>query len=106
LAQFDSGRTVLIFTDDVAWCRQQAIFNEPRFIILENSSAIVDLCLMTMCSDHIISNSAFSWWGAWLANAGKVIAPDQYSQLGSWMLVRGDTIEDLYPSNWIMVKAV
>ena len=44
-------------------------------MISENDDGYVDQCLMSMCSDFIIANSSFSWWGAWLADSAKVIAP-------------------------------
>ena len=40
-----------------------------------------DLYLMSCCKNHILANSSFSWWGAWLDN-GKdklVIAPEKLS---------------------------
>lgn len=47
---------------------------EPK--IISRNSMQVDLAIMTMCKAGIISNSSFSWWGAYL-NAEKeiIIAP-------------------------------
>ena len=51
---------------------------------------------MTQCSDFIIANSTFSWWGAWLANRGNVIAPKKWFGSNNSHL---DT-KDLYPDDW------
>ena len=37
-----------------------------------------DMCLMSKCKYHIIANSSFSWWGAWLADSEKIIAPKNW----------------------------
>ena len=66
---------VLIFSDDTEWCKKQEIFQPDRFLISESNNNLVDMCLMTMCHYHIIANSSFSWWGAWLSSTRKVIAP-------------------------------
>jgi hypothetical protein len=66
---------VLIFSDDVGWCKQQKLFSGDRFHISDNNSTAYDLCLQSYCSYHVIANSSFSWWGAWLAKSKKVIAP-------------------------------
>jgi len=39
-----------------------------------------DLHLMTCCRGHVIANSSFSWWGAWLAASDLVIAPARWFQ--------------------------
>jgi hypothetical protein len=66
---------VLIFSDDPDWCKKQELFQPDRFLISESNNNLVDMCLMTMCMYHIIANSSFSWWGAWLSDSKKVIAP-------------------------------
>jgi hypothetical protein len=99
LKHFDNDRTVIIFSDDPEWCNQQEIFSGDRFLVSENNSNYVDLCLMTLCKDHIIANSSFSWWGAWLAKGNKVIAPSKWFGPDNAHL---DTT-DLYCSNWIVI---
>lgn len=72
---FNKDLKVLIFSDDVSWAEQQEIFQSERFFFSRNNNTAVDLCMQTFCKYHIIANSSFSWWGAWLANSKKVIKP-------------------------------
>ena len=69
---------VIVFSDDAAWCKQQELFSSDRFSISEENTTDADLCLMSMCQYHVIANSSFSWWGAWLARSKKVIAPKNW----------------------------
>ena len=78
LSNFDSDATILVFSDDPDWCNQQELFSDDRFMIAEGNSGYVDMCLMSLCSGHIIANSSFSWWGAWLSDSKQVIAPSQW----------------------------
>jgi len=59
--------------------------------------AYEDLRLMSLCRHHIIANSSFSWWGAWLsAHPGKiVIAPKK------WFNLDDINTDDLLPEGWL-----
>jgi len=73
-----SDLPVIIFSDDPDWCDQQQLFSSDRFLISKGNATDFDLCLMSHCHYHIIANSSFSWWGAWLAKSGKIIAPKNW----------------------------
>ena len=98
LKLFDSDREVIIFSDDTEWCREQELFADDRFAVAEGGDQFYDLCLMSMCDDFIIANSTFSWWGAWLGNRGKVVAPKQW--FGE--ALDHDT-KDLYCKGWTVL---
>ena len=91
---FDNDIPVIIFSDDIEWCKEQIIFSGDRFIFSENNNAGTDLMLQSLCKYHIIANSSFSWWGSWLAKSKKVIAPKKW-------LGRNVNLNDLYCENWI-----
>ena len=96
LSKFDKKRQVVVFTDDPKWAFEQELFADDRFIISNEVGPYHDLYLMTQCDDFIIANSTFSWWGAWLANRGTVIAPKKW--FGPNNIDKN--IDDLYPPHW------
>jgi len=96
LSKFNSDRQVVIFSDDPQWCMEQKIFDSDRFIVSQGTGPYHDLYLMTQCNDFIIANSSFSWWGAWLANKGKVIAPKKWFGTNNAHL----NTKDLYCEHW------
>ena len=98
LKLFDSDREVIIFSDDTEWCKEQELFADDRFAVAEGGDQFYDLCLMSLCDDFIIANSTFSWWGAWLGNRGKVVAPKQW--FGE--ALDHDT-KDLYCKGWTVL---
>lgn len=71
-----------IFSDDPEWCRSE--FREPDTEVVDGGAAsanpLHDLHLMSLARHHIIANSSYSWWAAWLGdNPGQqVIMPDQW----------------------------
>ena len=101
LSHMPENIPVMIFSDGIDWCKEQDIFQGDRFIFAEGNSTGVDLCLQSLCTYHIIANSSFSWWGAWLAKSKKVIAPVL------WFGTEGNTAknqtQDLYLDEWIKI---
>ena len=89
-----------VFSDNMEWARKNLKFNYPTTFI-EGNSDVTDMRLMSMCRHHIIANSTFSWWGAYLdPNPNKiVIAPDKWHHEMSWWG------EDIIPPNWIILAA-
>jgi hypothetical protein len=69
---------ILCFSDDPHWCR--AKFSDPRISFVEPHDDILDLFLFSRCQTNIISNSTYSWWGAWLNPRcdAAVFAPDRW----------------------------
>ncbi|WP_195848950.1 alpha-1,2-fucosyltransferase [Providencia sp. wls1922] len=70
-----------IFSNDKLWCEENLTpLFDGNFHIVENNSQEIDLWLISQCQHHIIANSTFSWWGAWLANSDSqiVITPDPW----------------------------
>jgi len=78
LKLFDKNVQILVFSDDPAWCQEQGLFADDSIMISEGNDADVDMCLMSKCNYHIIANSSFSWWGAWLGDSEKVVAPSNW----------------------------
>jgi len=66
---------IFIFSDDINWCKENFKFNKMNFI---DNNEIESLKMMTMCNKHIISNSTFSWWGAYLSKSDEVVLPNRW----------------------------
>ncbi|RIK37863.1 MAG: hypothetical protein DCC58_17440 [Chloroflexi bacterium] len=72
---------VLVFSDDIPWCRANPYFPADRRVeYVSGNDQFTDLYLLSLCDHHIIANSSFSWWGAWLAQREdqQVIAPSTW----------------------------
>lgn len=84
--------SIVIFSDDIEWCRTEfgdyAVENEIAFFVgtprakeheKEYGTAPVldwiDLQMMSRCDRHILSNSTYSWWGAFLSHDKSPIYP-------------------------------
>jgi hypothetical protein len=78
------GAKLYVFSDDPAWCRSRYASCEPAATVVDLAASRaepgLDLHLMSRCKHHIISNSTYSWWAAWLADApGQIVcAPSRW----------------------------
>ena len=91
----------IVFSDDITYVRENMNFG-LRCLYIDQKYGYEDyeeLMIMSKCKHHIIANSTFSWWGAWLnGNENKtVIAPRKWFR----DKIEGDT--NLIPDNWIRV---
>lgn len=90
----------VIFSDEPNWVVKNFPL-PPHFTLVDwnlNENSFRDLQLMTQCSHHILANSSFSWWGAWLGkNKNKiVIAPAQW-----WHIDNPIRDQFIVPTNWM-----
>jgi hypothetical protein len=79
IGKFDLKNSLfLVFSDDIEWCKKK--FEGENFIFSDTNNPYTDLAIMSMCDHHIIANSSFSWWGAWLnrSEGKRVIAPSRW----------------------------
>ena len=98
------NKTIVVFSDDIEWCRNHFTFTPYEFIFVESGCDVTDLYLMSNMAHNIIANSTFSWWGAYLNNRKrkKVIYPSiWYGHLRS---ERNNDLKDLFPEEWIKIN--
>jgi Glycosyl transferase family 11 len=95
MAEFP-GAHFIVFSDDIEWCK--LYLRGPDVEFSEGFSPDRDLQRMIACDHHIIANSSYSWWGAYLGQNLKkrVIAPRKWfgPAKASWSTV------DLLPESW------
>jgi hypothetical protein len=86
-----------IFSDDFPWCKEN-LGHLPNVHYIE-APVHEQMWLMSMCDHFIISNSSFSWWGAYLSrNPNKVVVAPQ-----TWFGPRFvGTWHDMYCDKWII----
>jgi len=101
LAAFPAAE-FFIFSDDCDYARAHLPPAGKRHFVDHNGSATAyqDLRLMAACRHHIIANSSFSWWGAWLnPRPQKVVLAPKF-----WHNTPQSYFPDLFPPGWRRVE--
>ena len=101
MAQEVSNPKFFIFSDDMAWVKSHFPIHYPHEFIDQNhgGDSFNDMRLMSSCQHHIIANSSFSWWGAWLnPNPEKVVIAPK-----NWFASLSRVNHDIYPAGWLLL---
>lgn len=89
-----------LFSDDKEYIRELAA-EDPAFVLVDDPGLrdIDEFFLMRYCRHHILANSSFSWWAAWLDDREEtmVLAPDEWE--------RGRDKTDIYTDRMIRIPS-
>lgn len=90
----------IVCSDDIGWCKRNLPILNLDFIFIENEINIIDLHILSLCKDNIMSASSFSWWGSWLNDhpQKRIISPINW--FGPKYIDLHDT-KDVIPDDWI-----
>jgi hypothetical protein len=89
---------LVVFSDDPVGARAIMDREQVSLWVEGNAegNAFEELQLMSYCKHHIIANSTFSWWGAWLnADSDKIVLAPEY-----WHNTHNSYYPDLFPATW------
>lgn len=104
-SNFDRDYRFLVFSDDIEWCienfNKEGLGDNFKFTFINESNPYISMITYSICLHHIIANSTFSWWGAWLGEQEKTvnISPDPENK---WFgpANRHLNTKDLIPNRW------
>ena len=91
-----------VFSDDMVWAKQnlRLKFRTTFVDVNSDSTAAEDLRLMSVCRHHVIANSSFSWWGAWLnPRPDKLVVAPKY-----WSCTLDSHFPEMMPPGWLCVE--
>lgn len=92
---------LFVFSDEPNYTRHLLNSRGLAFTPVASGSDLGDLYLMSLCRHFVISNSSYSWWGAWFGEmcgakpGGLVVAPKE------WVTI--DATPSPCPSRWLQL---
>lgn len=89
---------LVFISDDLDYCKLHFQCLDNAFF--PETKDIEQMCLMSQCDNHIIGNSTFHWWAAWIGEKeyGKIVQPNHLFT-GSLLEKYGNI--DFYSDRWI-----
>lgn len=87
---------IVILTDDKEYVKNHSLFS--KFEVFQSTSDLDDLSVMKSCKQAIIGNSTFSWWGSYLGELEKIIAPKLWFNHLNY-----DQYKDIYTDKMILI---
>lgn len=103
---FPEDALFVLFSDRINWCKHHFKEFNRNIVYIEDNDHVQDLFLMAKLKHHIIANSTFSWWGAYLnTNPHQIVVAPRF-----WMnpLLRHFPLEHpnaFYLPSWIIVDS-
>lgn len=88
-------KDIIVFTNDPDWVAENMSFLSG-VRMTSRPANFIDLAGMARCRRHVIANSSFSWWGAFLSGSSEVIYPRE------WYTAKFQTYMSTYivPAHW------
>lgn len=100
----------MVFSDDIPWCKENLNHlntSQCQIEYSEGRGELQDLSLMASCGHHIIANSSFSWWAAYLGHNPDRMVISPSCKRGQWYGlnsgIKKDCV-DLLPPNWHQIE--
>ena len=85
MSELVQSPTFFVFSDDINWVKENLSATQFNVVFVDNNnSSTDDMRLVYSCKHFIMSNSTFSWWGAYLGRHEDkvVICPEIWAKGG------------------------
>lgn len=106
ISLFDKDSLFVVFSDNISLCKRKLpkLLETRKVVFIENNFHIYDFYLMSFCKHQIISNSTFSWWGAYLNKnpLKQVVSPSPKNWFG--VKYRHLSTKDIIPCEWTIIE--
>jgi hypothetical protein len=112
ISRLTGANDFIVCSDGIEWCKRffPNAFPDKNFLFVEGESVLDQLYIHTLCKNNIVSNSSFSWWGAWLGErrrrgegtSGVTLAPSMW--MGYAPKKEGADWSDIYFDGMEIIK--